>query len=36
MRTNIDYLAMGSFIIDKKKQPQDRLKLEEVNKFELD
>ncbi len=36
MRTNIDYLVMGSFIIDKKNQPQERLKLDEVSKFELD
>lgn len=36
MRTNIDYLVMGSFLIDKKKQPQDQLRLEEVSKFELD
>ena len=36
MRTNIDYLMMGSFLVDKKRQPPDRLKLEEVNKFELD
>lgn len=36
MRTNIDYLVMGSFLIDKKRQPADRLRLEEVAKFELD
>lgn len=36
MRTNMDYLIMGSFLIDKKIQPQDRIKLEEIDKFELD
>jgi carbamoyltransferase len=36
MRTNMDYLIMGSFLIDKKKQPRDRIKLEEVHQFELD
>jgi len=36
MRTNIDYLMMGSFLIDKKRQPQSRMNPEEVNKFELD
>lgn len=36
MRTNIDYLVMGSFIIDKSKQDPSRLKLEEVDSFELD
>jgi carbamoyltransferase len=36
MRTNMDYLVMGSFIIDKKKQDPSRIKLEEVSKFELD
>jgi carbamoyltransferase len=36
MRTNMDYLMMGSFLIDKKKQDPDMLRLEEVNLFELD
>lgn len=36
MRTNMDYLAMGPFLIDKRKQSQDRVKIEEVNQFELD
>lgn len=36
MRTNMDYLVIGPFLIDKKKQPQDRVKLEEVEQFELD
>ena len=36
MRTNMDYLAMGSFIVDKRKQDPSRLKLEEVESFDLD
>ena len=36
MRTNMDYLVMGSFLIDKKKQDVSRVNLEEVNLFELD
>ena len=36
MRTNMDYLVMGSFVIDKKKQDQSKMRLEEVNNFELD
>jgi len=36
MRTNMDYLMIGSFLVDKKKQDSDRLRLEEVNLFELD
>ncbi|MFA6635507.1 MAG: carbamoyltransferase [Candidatus Omnitrophota bacterium] len=36
MRTNMDYLVMGNFIIDKKDQDPSRIKLEEVNNFELD
>lgn len=36
MRTNMDYLVMGSFIIDKTKQDPDKICLEEVNEFELD
>ena len=36
MRTNMDYLAMGSFLIDKKRQDPGRLRLEEVNLFDLD
>ncbi len=36
MRTNMDYLVMGSFIIDKKRQDPGRLRLEEINEFQLD
>ena len=36
MRTNMDYLVMGSFIVDKKEQDPDRIKLDEINEFELD
>ncbi|MBL7072158.1 MAG: carbamoyltransferase [Candidatus Omnitrophica bacterium] len=36
MRTNMDYLVMGSFIVDKKKQPRERLRIEEIEEFELD
>ncbi len=36
MRTNMDYLVMGSFVIDKKQQDPARLRLEEVFEFELD
>ncbi|MFH1406921.1 MAG: carbamoyltransferase [Candidatus Omnitrophota bacterium] len=36
MRTNMDYLVMGPYLIDKKKQDPSRLRLEEVNLFELD
>jgi carbamoyltransferase len=36
MRTNIDYLAMGSFLIDKNKQGPERLAPEEVSHFDLD
>jgi len=36
MRTNMDYLVMGPFIIDKNEQDPDRLNLEEINEFELD
>ncbi|MFC1480173.1 carbamoyltransferase [Candidatus Omnitrophota bacterium] len=36
MRTNMDYLVMGSFVIDKKKQDPNKLRIEEVDEFELD
>jgi carbamoyltransferase len=36
MRTNMDYLIMGSFLIDKKKQDQSRVKIEEASLFEAD
>lgn len=36
MRTNMDYLAVGSFLIDKKKQDQNDVNFEEVNLFEPD
>ncbi|MEA3488872.1 MAG: carbamoyltransferase [Candidatus Omnitrophota bacterium] len=36
MRTNMDYLVMGPFLVDKRKQDPGRLRLEEVDKFELD
>ncbi len=36
MRTNMDYLVMGPFIIDKTKQDPSQICLEEVNEFELD
>ncbi|RKY42856.1 MAG: hypothetical protein DRP85_01465 [Candidatus Makaraimicrobium thalassicum] len=36
MRTDMDYLVMGSFLIDKRKQDPAGLRLEAVNEFELD
>jgi carbamoyltransferase len=36
MRTNMDYLMIGPFLIDKKKQDPAKLRLEEVDMFELD
>ncbi|HPS19493.1 MAG TPA: carbamoyltransferase [Candidatus Omnitrophota bacterium] len=36
MRTNIDYLIIGCFVVDKKEQDPARLKLEEVNEFAPD
>jgi len=36
MRTNMDYLVIGSFLVDKKEQDPDRIKLDEINEFELD
>ena len=36
MRTNMDYLMIGSFLIDKKKQDPGKVYLEEVDMFELD
>jgi carbamoyltransferase len=36
MRTNMDYLVMGSFLIDKKEQDPSRVRIEEVKEFELD
>lgn len=36
MRTNMDYLVMGSFIVDKTKQDPAKLKVGQVAEFELD
>ena len=36
MRTNMDYLVMGSFLIDKKMQKTSQIKVETVDEFELD
>lgn len=36
MRTNMDFLVAGSFLVDKKKQDPSRLKLDEVAQFALD
>ncbi|MFH1798493.1 MAG: carbamoyltransferase [Candidatus Omnitrophota bacterium] len=36
MRTNMDYLVIGSFVIDKTKQDTGKVCLEEVNNFALD
>lgn len=36
MRTNMDYLVIGTFIVDKKKQPSDRIRIKDIANFELD
>ena len=36
MRTNMDYLVIGSFLIDKKKQNPGQVRLEEVDLFDPD
>jgi len=36
MRTNMDYLVMGLFVVDKNKQDPARLRIDEVANFELD
>ncbi len=36
MRTNMDYLVIGSFIIDKKEQDPSKLKVGQVDEFDLD
>ncbi|MDD5136442.1 MAG: carbamoyltransferase N-terminal domain-containing protein, partial [Candidatus Omnitrophica bacterium] len=36
MMTNIDYLIMGSFLIDKKEQPKEKLRVGQIGKFEPD
>ena len=36
MRTNMDYLIMGPFLVDKKQQDPARCRMEEVDEFELD
>ena len=36
MRTNMDYLAMGSFLLDKKKMRQDEIKVGDLSEFEPD
>jgi len=36
MRTNMDYLVMGKFVLDKKVQDSLRLRIEEIDEFGLD
>lgn len=36
MRTNIDYLALGNFLLDKKNQPEANKEIYDKQKFELD
>lgn len=36
MRTNMDYLIMGSFLLDKAKQPQSSIKTGDLSGFEAD
>ena len=36
MRTNMDYLVIGDFIIDKREQDSSKVMVEEVDEFELD
>jgi len=36
MRTNMDYLVMGPYLVDKKEQDPAKLRIEEVDEFELD
>lgn len=36
MRTNMDYLVMGSFVVDKSKQDPAKLQVGQVEEFELD
>jgi len=36
MRTNMDYLVMGPYLVDKKMQDPGKVRIEEVNLFELD
>ena len=36
MRTNMDYLVIGLYLIDKNKQDSKKLRLDEVEQFELD
>ncbi|MFH1867830.1 MAG: carbamoyltransferase [Candidatus Omnitrophota bacterium] len=36
MRTNMDYLIMGSFLLDKSKQPESEIKVGDLSEFEPD
>ncbi|NQT90482.1 MAG: hypothetical protein HQ558_04430, partial [Candidatus Omnitrophica bacterium] len=36
MRTNMDYLIMGSFLLDKKDQPKSEIKVGDLSEFEPD
>ncbi|MFH1878385.1 MAG: carbamoyltransferase [Candidatus Omnitrophota bacterium] len=36
MRTNMDYLVLGNFLIDKNEQDPAKVRIDEVEKFELD
>jgi len=36
MRTNMDYLVIGDYIIDKRKQDKNRLNINNISEFELD
>ena len=36
MNTNMDYLVMGDYLIDKRKQDKNRLNINNISEFELD
>jgi len=36
MRTNMDYLIIGSFLLDKKKQGASEIKVGDLSEFALD
>jgi carbamoyltransferase len=36
MRTNMDYLVIGDYLIDKRKQDENRLNINNISEFELD
>ncbi|MBN1492961.1 MAG: carbamoyltransferase [Candidatus Omnitrophica bacterium] len=36
LRTNMDYLIMGNFVLDRTKQKQDLIQVEDVSEFPLD